>query len=212
MSELKLYGYWRSSATYRVRLALEIKQLSYQQFPVDLIAQGGEQHSEVFHQLNASELVPVLVDGDFVLNQSLAIIEYLDDHYPHPRLIPVSGEAKYRVLSLAHDIAMDIHPLNNLRVLQYLSQNLAVDEPKKTQWYQHWIAVGFRAIEEKLTISAGQYCIGDALSLADICLIPQVYNAERFAVDMSPYPNMMRITNTLRERADFHSAAPESCR
>lgn len=212
MSKLKLYGYWRSSATYRVRLALAIKQLNYQQVAVDLIAQGGEQHSEVFHQLNASELVPVLVDGDLVLNQSLAIIEYLDDRYPQARLIPVAGEAKYRVLALAHDIAMDIHPLNNLRVLQYLSQNLAVDESQKNQWYQHWIAEGFRAIEEKLSVTAGQYCIGDSLSLADVCLLPQVYNAERFAVDMSPYPTIRRITEMLRLRTDIHSATPENCR
>lgn len=212
MSKLKLYGYWRSSATYRVRLALAIKQLNYQQVAVDLIAQGGEQHSEVFHQLNASELVPVLVDGDLVLNQSLAIIEYLDDRYPQARLIPVAGEAKYRVLALAHDIAMDIHPLNNLRVLQYLSQNLAVDESQKNQWYQHWIAEGFRAIEEKLSVTAGQYSIGDSLSLADVCLLPQVYNAERFAVDMSPYPTIRRITEMLRLRTDIHSATPENCR
>lgn len=212
MSKLKLYGYWRSSATYRVRLALAIKQLNYQQVAVDLIAQGGEQHSEVFHQLNASELVPVLVDGDLVLNQSLAIIEYLDDRYPQARLTPVAGEAKYRVLALAHDIAMDIHPLNNLRVLQYLSQNLAVDELQKNQWYQHWIAEGFRAIEEKLSVTAGQYCIGDSLSLADVCLLPQVYNAERFAVDMSPYPTIRRITEMLRLRTDIHSATPENCR
>ncbi len=212
MSKLKLYGYWRSSATYRVRLALAIKQLNYQQVAVDLIAQGGEQHSKVFHQLNASELVPVLVDGDLVLNQSLAIIEYLDDRYPQARLIPVAGEAKYRVLALAHDIAMDIHPLNNLRVLQYLSQNLAVDESQKNQWYQHWIAEGFRAIEEKLSVTAGQYCIGESLSLADVCLLPQVYNAERFAVDMSPYPTIRRITEMLRLRTDIHSATPENCR
>lgn len=209
MSNITLYGYWRSSAAYRVRIVLNLKGLNYQMSPVHLVRNGGEQHSDAYHQLNPSELVPVLTDGDMTLSQSLAIIEYLDDVYPQMPMIPASGHDKYQVLSLAQDIASDIHPLNNLRVLQYLRQHLAVSEEQKDAWYRHWIQVGFSAFEQKLLRRSGQYCVGDTLSLADVCLVPQVYNAERFNVPMQDYPQIQRITERLRRVPGFARAAPE---
>lgn len=210
MTQLRLYGYWRSSAAYRVRIALNLKNLDYQDCPVNLMKEGGEQHKADFHRLNPSELVPVLIDGDVTLSQSLTIIDYLDDQYPETRLVPGTGSRKYQVLSLAQDIAMDIHPLNNLRVLQYLSQTLAVDDAQKAQWYRHWIGTGFTALEEKLTSVSGTYCVGESISLADVCLVPQVYNAERFCLDMTAYPQICRITQSLRALPAFSKAAPEN--
>ncbi|EKO3930099.1 maleylacetoacetate isomerase [Vibrio fluvialis] len=210
MAERKLYGYWRSSAAYRVRIALHLKGLEYTHCPVHLVKEGGEQHSAAYHQLNPSELVPTLIDDGVTLSQSLAIIEYLDDVYPQMPLIPRSGHKKYQVLSLAHDIAMDIHPINNLRVLQYLSNELAVNDEQKAEWYRHWVQVGFAAFEEKLNTRAGAFCVGDELSLADVCLVPQIYNAERFSVDMTPYPQIQRITQSLRAIPGFIKAEPEN--
>lgn len=209
MAERKLYGYWRSSAAYRVRIALNLKGLEYTHCPVHLVKEGGEQHSAAYHQLNPSELVPTLVDDGVTLSQSLAIIEYLDDVYPQMPLIPRSGHKKYQVLSLAHDIAMDIHPINNLRVLQYLSNELAVNDEQKAEWYRH-CSGRFAAFEEKLNTRAGAFCVGDELSLADVCLVPQVYNAERFSVDMTPYPQIQRITQSLRAIPGFIKAEPEN--
>ncbi|ENM5724425.1 maleylacetoacetate isomerase [Vibrio mimicus] len=207
---LILYGYWRSSAAYRVRIALNIKQLSYESRAVHLSKDGGEQHHATFHQLNPSELIPVLIDGEFHLNQSLAIIEYLDEIYPEPRLIPARGAERYQVKALALDIAADIHPINNLRILQYLSAELAVSEDQKNTWYRHWIDTGFRGLEEKLSQTAGEFSVGNRLSLVDVCLVPQVYNAERFNLDMSCYPTLQRVAETLRTLPAFVKAAPEN--
>ncbi|ENM5747132.1 maleylacetoacetate isomerase [Vibrio mimicus] len=207
---LILYGYWRSSAAYRVRIALNIKQLSYESRAVHLSKDGGEQHHAIFHHLNPSELIPVLIDGEFHLNQSLAIIEYLDEIYPEPRLIPARGAERYQVKALALDIAADIHPINNLRILQYLSAELAVSEDQKNTWYRHWIDTGFRGLEEKLSQTAGEFSVGNRLSLVDVCLVPQVYNAERFNLDMSCYPTLQRVAETLRALPAFVKAAPEN--
>jgi len=143
---MKLYGYWRSSAAYRVRIALNLKQLSFENLPVHLVKNGGEQHSDSYKALNPSELVPTLVDGDISLNQSLAIIEYLDEMYPKPALLPQDAATKAKVRALALDIACDIHPLNNLRVLQYLSGALAVTDAAKAGWIKHWLHSGFTAL------------------------------------------------------------------
>lgn len=210
MSEMTLYGYWRSSAAYRVRIALNLKQLSYAQKSIHLVKNGGEQHSAQFQSLNASELVPVLVDGNVRLNQSLAIIDYLDEQYPSLLLTPLDKQKRYVVKALAQDIAVDIHPINNLRVLQYLTNELSVEEAEKSQWYRHWIEVGFHSLEKKLAETHGAYCVGDEISLVDVCLVPQVYNAERFNVDLSRYPIICKVTVSLMQHPAFQAASPEN--
>lgn len=210
MSDRILYGYWRSSAAYRVRIALNLKELSYQQRSIHLVKNGGEQHSADYQNLNPSQLVPVLVDGGVTLNQSLAIIDYLDETYPEVVLTPLDKERRYIVKSLAQDIAVDIHPLNNLRVLQYLSGELSVEEGDKTRWYRHWIEQGFTALEKRLKLCSGEYSVGDEVSLVDACLVPQVYNAKRFDVDLTPYSNIVRVTTSLSELEAFKRAAPEA--
>ena len=206
---MKLYGYWRSSAAYRVRIALNLKQLSFENLPVHLVKNGGEQHSDSYKALNPAQLVPTLVDGELSLNQSLAIIDYLEDTYPEPALLPEDAAAKARVRALALDIACDIHPLNNLRVLQYLTGPLALTEQQKLEWISHWLSSGFTALEQRLAQSAGQFCFGDTVTLADICLIPQVYNAQRFALDLTPYPHIKTVHHNCMQLAAFALAAPE---
>ncbi|MDE1317992.1 maleylacetoacetate isomerase [Vibrio aestuarianus] len=210
MADITLYGYWRSSAAYRVRIALNLKKLTYKPVPIHLVKSGGVQHSPEFSALNPSELIPVLADGELCINQSLTIIEYLDDVYPDIRLIPESGKEKYLVKSLAQDITIDIHPLNNLRVLQYLTAELGVSESQKSDWYRHWFQTGFHGLEKKLAQVAGTHCVGDQISLVDVCLVPQVYNAERFSLDISQFPNIERITANLRAHPAFIAAEPES--
>ncbi|EJI85978.1 MULTISPECIES: maleylacetoacetate isomerase [Alishewanella] len=206
---MKLYSYWRSSAAYRVRIALNLKQLSFETIPVHLLKDGGQQHSSAYQALNPAELVPTLVDEQGSLSQSLAIIEYLDETYPEPRLLPQEPFARAKVRALALDIACDLHPLNNLRVLQYLTGELALDEAQKLRWIQHWLTLGFNALEQKLQQTAGQYCYGDDVSLADLCLVPQVYNALRFNLDLSRYPLISRIYQHCLQLAAFALAAPE---
>ncbi|MEF1291948.1 maleylacetoacetate isomerase [Vibrio sp. M260118] len=210
MSERILYGYWRSSAAYRVRIALNLKGLDYQQRSVHLVKNGGEQHSPEFKRLNPNQLVPVLVDGDMTLNQSLAIIDYLDDVYLEFKLTPEDRQRRYLVKALAQDIAVDIHPLNNLRVLQYLTGNLAADEEQKQRWYHHWIEQGFSALEQRLASCSGKYCVGDEVTLADVCLVPQVYNAKRFNLELGGYPNINRVTTSLNQLSAFQNAVPEA--
>lgn len=209
MPDRILYGYWRSSAAYRVRIALNLKGLEYQQCSIHLVKAGGEQHSAAFQQLNPNQLVPVLVDGEMTLNQSLAIIDYLDETYPKVLLTPTDTERRYLVKALAQDIAIDIHPLNNLRVLQYLSNQLDVVDTDKMRWYAHWIERGFSALEQRLSQTHGQYCVGDQVSLVDVCLVPQVYNAQRFNIDLSPYPIIKKVTVSLNHLDAFQQAMPE---
>ena len=212
---MKLYGYWRSSAAYRVRIALNLKQISAEQLSVHLVKDGGEQHSALFAALNPQELVPALVVEDNTgseqtLTQSLAILEYLEEQYSQAPLLPCSAIEKAKVRAMAMAIACEIHPLNNLRVLQHLSSELDLDEQAKNAWYQHWVATGFTAIEKMIERDGGQFCYGDTVTLADVCLIPQVYNAKRFNVDLSPYPNIERIWQTCRTLSAFVDAAPEA--
>ncbi|WP_144209552.1 maleylacetoacetate isomerase [Shewanella donghaensis] len=210
---MKLYGYWRSSAAYRVRIALNLKQLEAEQISIHLVKNGGEQHSEMFAQLNPQNLVPALVDsddeGEFSLTQSLAILEYLEEQYPQCSLLPQGAKNRAIVRAMAQAVACEIHPLDNLRVLQYLVKEMAVSEEDKMNWYHHWIHLGFAALETQLAVHSGQYSFGDSPSLADICLIPQVYNAYRFNVDLSAYPNIVRIWQSCNELAAFADAAPE---
>ncbi|MGI2257717.1 maleylacetoacetate isomerase [Shewanella sp. GXUN23E] len=208
---MTLYGYWRSSAAYRVRIALNIKNIEAAHKSVHLVNNGGEQHSPEYVTLNPQQLVPALVlDNGEVLTQSLAIIEYLEQAFPVPRLLPTDAVTQAKVRALAGTIACDIHPLNNLRVLQYLTGTLGVDDEAKTEWYRHWINIGFSAIEPQLAISAGQYCFGDTITLADVCLVPQVYNARRFNMDLTAFPHIVRIADSCNMQPAFAAAAPEN--
>ena len=210
---MKLYGYWRSSAAYRVRIALNLKGISAEQLSVHLVRDGGEQHKAAYSALNPLELVPTLtlddeLDAD-ALSQSLAIIEYLDEIHPQSPLLPASALERAHVRAMALTVACEIHPLNNLRVLQYLTQTLGVDEAAKNTWYHHWVASGFAALETLLKRHSGRYCFGDTVTLADLCLVPQVYNAQRFNVDLTPYPNIMRVWTECNQLEAFADAAPE---
>jgi maleylacetoacetate isomerase len=211
MSMLRLYGYWRSSAAYRVRIALELKSLSYEYAPVHLVRGGGEQRQPDYRRVNPQGRVPSLEHDGRVLTQSLAIIEYLDESWPEPALLPSTPAARARVRALADLVACDIHPLNNLRVLQYLSRTLGQAEPARDDWYRHWIADGFTALEVLLAGSAdtGRYCHGDTPGLADACLVPQVYNARRYNCDLEPFPTIARIEQSCNALAAFERARPE---
>lgn len=204
-----LYSYWRSSAAYRVRIALALKALPAEVVPVHLLKEGGQQKTVAYQKLNPAQLVPCLVDADLTLNQSLAIIEYLDVLHPQVRLIPAEPLLGAQVRAFALDIACDIHPLNNLRVLQYLSGTLGIDETQKLQWIQHWLSQGFSALEQRLAQTAGDCCFGDQLTLADVVLVPQVYNAIRFQLDLSTYPQINRLYQRLSQLPAFVQAAPE---
>ncbi len=206
---IKLYDYFRSTASYRVRIALNIKQQAYELVQVHLVKDGGEQHGDAYRGLNPQGRVPALQDGDLVLTQSMAIVEYLEAKYPEPTLLPGNLAQQAHMRAIADIIACDIHPLNNLGVLQYLVNELHCDEQQKLAWYHHWLRIGFDAIEKMLT-SKGAYCFGDQVSLADICLIPQVYNAERFEFDMQPYPRICQINQACLELPAFSKAAPQA--
>ena len=203
-----LYGYFRSSAAYRVRIALNMKGLPYVQTPVSLLK--GEQRSTDYLALNPHGLVPALRDGEALLTQSLAICEYLDEAYPDtPQLLPVDPALRAQVRAVALAIACDIHPVNNLRVLNYLKSELAVPEDARNDWYRHWVVQGFAALEHQLAVHAGQYCFGDSITLADVCLLPQVFNARRFNVDMAAYPLLSRIAANLEVLPAFADAHPQ---
>ena len=208
---LCLHSYWRSSAAYRVRIGLNLKGLKYDIAPVHLVRNGGEQHSPAFAALNPQELVPVLQHGQRMLRQSLAILEYLDEMWPQPPLLPTTARDRARVRALAQAIACDIHPLNNLRVLQYLERDWGVPQPEREVWVKHWIGVGFRAVEALLTDnpSTGEFCEGEQPGIADCCLVPQVYNARRFGVDMSEFPLISRIERSCLALPAFDAARPE---
>lgn len=208
-----LYSYWRSSAAYRVRIALNLKGMEYAIAPVHLVRDGGEQHHDDYRRLNPQQLVPTLVDGRHVLRESLAIIEYLEEAYPATtRLLPRNALACARVRGVAQMVACDIHPVGNLRVLQYLQHELGASDEQKVAWSRHWIEVGFDAIEAVLDASGstGRFCEGNTPTLADCCLVPQVYNARRFGVDMSLYPVITRIDAACAALEAFQRAAPEA--
>ncbi len=207
---MKLYSYWRSSAAYRVRIALHLKGIAFESIAVHLVKNGGEQHSLDYRHLNPNQLVPTLVDGQLTLNQSLAIVDYLEAKYPQQTLYPAKLEDKAKVQAFTLDIACEIHPVNNLRVQQYLVKACGVSEQQKLQWSHHWMAIGFAAIEKKLADTAGKYCFGDQVTVADITLVPQVYNAKRFKLDMTPYPLILNITDNCNQLAAFNLALPEN--
>lgn len=208
---LKLYDYYRSSASFRVRIALNLKQLDYRIIPIHLVNNGGEQHGENYQAINPQCLIPSLDVDNRVLTQSLAIIEYLDEVHPKPALLPNTAYEKALVRSYANLIAADIHPLNNLRVLNYLTDELQASDDQKNAWYQHWISSGLAALE-KLIVNhnlSGDFCFGFVPTIADICLVPQLYNARRFHCDLKPYPNLVRIDANCRKIHAFEYAFPK---
>lgn len=207
---LKLYDYFRSSACYRVRIALNIKGLDHELIPVHLVNQSGEQFSENYQRINPQSLVPSLQENGEIITQSLAIIEYLNETHPTPPLLPKHPYERALVRSFALAIAADIHPLNNLRVLKYLTGELHLSEEKKLTWYHHWLSKGLQALEKKIISHnlSGHYCFGDIPTLADICLIPQMYNARRFECDLTPYPTLVKIDEYCRKQPAFIKAQP----
>ena len=205
---MRLYSFFRSSAAYRVRIALNVKGVTYETVSVNL--PGAEHLAAEFRSVNPQATIPTLDDDGTVLWQSLAIIEYLDARFPSPRLIPAELVARARVQALAQLIACEIHPLNNLRVLKYLRGELKLDETAVSRWYSHWIAEAFGPLETLVTrYGGGRYCFGDSLSLADVCLVPQTYNARRFSCDLTPYPTLVRIADALSAEPAFAAAAPD---
>ncbi len=206
---MKLYNYFRSSAAYRVRIALAIKGLAYEYIPVHLTR--GEQRAAGYVAINPQSLVPLLDDDGTRIAQSLAIIEYLDERHPLPPLLPAAPAERARVRALALAICCDIHPLNNLRVLRYLTKVLAVNEDAKNAWYRHWVDVGLSALETQLSSDAatGAFCHGDTPTLADVCLVPQLANARRYKVPLDAWPTLLRIDERCRALPAFAAAAPE---
>lgn len=207
---MKLYTYFRSSAAYRVRIALNLKGLNYEAVPVHLLKDGGQQRQEEYRKINPSGLVPAFQDERITLTQSMAIIEYLDERFPAVPLMPHDAPGRARVRELAQIIACDIHPLNNLRVLRHLVHELKLSEEAKTEWIQHWIREGLAGLEAHLARdpAAGPFCHGASPTMADCFLVPQVFNAQRFGIDVSAYPNIARIDAHCAELPAFAAAHP----
>lgn len=202
---MKLYNYHRSSAAYRVRIGLNFKGIAWEEIPVNLLE--SEQSGPEYLAVNPQGLVPALaLDDGSVLSQSLAILEWLEETHPEPPLLPARAAERARVRAAVYTIACDIHPLNNLRVLGYITAELNAGESGKLAWYHHWLARGFAALEQ--TVEGERHCFGDAVSLADVCLVPQMYNARRFELDLAPYPRLVAICDHLEGLPVFASAAP----
>jgi maleylacetoacetate isomerase/maleylpyruvate isomerase len=206
---MELYNYFRSSASYRVRIALALKGLDYDYQAVHL-AQN-EQFNESFAAVSAARLVPLLRDGEQVLTQSLAIIEYLDETHPAPPLLPAAPAERARVRALAMDIACEIHPLNNLRVLRYLVRDLKLSEDDKNRWYRHWVETGLEVVERQLAAVPARYCHGDKPTLADCVLVPQIFNARRFDCRLDHVPQVMRVFDACMALEAFERTRPEAC-
>jgi maleylacetoacetate isomerase len=206
---LKLYSYFRSSAAYRVRIALNLKGLSYEILPVHLTKDGGEQRRPEYRGVNPQMRVPALgpSDGE-VITQSLAIIEYLDECFPEPGLLPADPVRRAKIRAVAQAIACDVHPLNNLVVLQYLKRTLQQEQTTIDSWYAHWIAAGFEAIEAM--IAPGPYAFGSEVTLADVCLVPQVANARRYKVPLENFPRVVAVDSACQKLAAFEQARPEN--
>jgi maleylpyruvate isomerase len=207
---IRLYSYFRSSASYRVRIALQLKGQAYETIPVHLLNHGGEQFAPAFSILNPQSLVPVMAVDEHHLTQSLAMLEYLEERFPEPPLLPAGLVERAHVREIALAIACDIHPLNNLRVLRMLKQELGLSDEVKQRWIVHWIELGFAALETTLAASVqrGRFCYGDTPTMADCCLVPQIFNARRFEVDMTPYPTLVAIEQACQTLPAFQQAAP----
>jgi maleylacetoacetate isomerase/maleylpyruvate isomerase len=206
---MDLYNYFRSSASFRVRIALALKGLPYTYKPVHL--QRNEQLGESYAAVSASRLVPLLVDGEHSIHQSLAILEYLDETHPSPPLLPADAAERARVRALALDIACEIHPLNNLRVLRYLKHTLEVSEEAKDRWYRHWVETGLETVERQLVARPGRYCHGDTPGLADCVLVPQIFNAQRFDCRLDHVPQVMKVFEACMQLDAFAKTQPSAC-
>jgi maleylacetoacetate isomerase len=208
---MQLYNYFRSSASYRVRIALALKGLDYDYMPVQLAR--NEQFNESYAALSAARLVPLLKDGDRVVTQSLAIIEYLDELHPQPPLLPGDALARARIRSIALDVACEIHPLNNLRVLRYLVKDMKLPDEDKNRWYKHWVETGLEAVEQQLARhpATGRFCHGDAPTLADCVLVPQIHNAQRMDCRLDHVPTVMRIFDACMALPAFANTQPSAC-
>ena len=206
---MKLYSYFRSSAAYRVRIALALKGRAYEYVPIHLVK--GDQRSSEYGVINPLALVPALADEEGTFTQSLAIIEYLDERFPSPPLLPATAAERARVRAIALTIACDIHPINNLRVLRYLGQELGIAEETRDAWYRHWVDVGLTALETQLgkDPATGTFCHGNAPTLADVCLVPQLANARRYKIPLDRYPTVTRIESHCLALDAFATAAPE---
>ena len=209
---MKLYTYYRSSAAYRVRIALNLKGIDYEPVFIDLRPPKAEQRAPAYLAVNPQGLVPALEHDGTVLTQSLAIIEYLDELYPQPPFLPAAVTARAQVRAMALTVACEMHPLNNSRVLGYLRAPLGLDEDTVSSWYHHWVAAGFRGLEEQArqTSGDGRHMFGAAVTLADIYVVPQMYNARRFKCDLEPYPTLRAICAHLESLPAFARAAPEA--
>ncbi len=206
---MELYNYFRSSASYRVRIALALKGLDYTYRSVHLAK--NEQFNESYAAVSASRLVPLLRDGEHALTQSLAIVEYLEETHPQPPLLPADPAGRARVRALALDIACEIHPLNNLRVLRYLVRDLKVSEDDKNRWYRHWVETGLEVVERQLAAQPSTYCHGEAPTLADLTLVPQIFNAKRFECRLDHVPNVVRVFDACMKLEAFEATRPEKC-
>ena len=209
---MKLYTFFLSSAAYRVRIGLALKGLTYDAEFVHLARDGGEQHRPAYSTLNPERLIPLLVEDEFVLSQSLAILEYLEETHPEPALLPGSPRERARVRALAASVCCDIHPLQNLRVRRYLADELKQDEAAVLRWTQHWIDRGLSALETTLAKGprGGAFCYGDRPTLADVCLVPQLANAVRYRCDLGKYPTLVAIRDRCNALEAFQRAAPEN--
>ncbi len=209
---LLLHDYWRSSASYRVRIALEWKRVPYTRVPVHLLRDGGQQLGPAYRKLNPQGLVPTLVDGGTVIPQSLAILEYLEETHPEPPLLPRDAAGRARVRSLALAIACETHPLQNTRVVKYLEEKLGADEPTRLAWYRHWVETGLAAVEARLARepATGRFSHGDSPTLADCCLVPQLYNAVRYGCDLSGMQTLLRVRDACLALEAFQRAMPEA--
>jgi maleylacetoacetate isomerase len=209
---LRLHTYWRSSAAYRVRIVLALKGLACESVPRHLLRDGGEQRRPDYLALNPQGLVPSLEHDGHVLTQSLAICEYLEECFPEPPLLPAGPRERAAVRAMALAVACDIHPLNNLRVQQYLRDGLGQDEAVVSNWVRHWIAEGFDALEMLIGRHSqdGRHCFGGSLTLADACLVPQVYNARRAGLDLAPWPRLAAVAGHLESLPEFAAARPEA--
>ncbi|MGZ0188042.1 MAG: maleylacetoacetate isomerase [Alphaproteobacteria bacterium] len=209
---LKLHDFWRSSAAYRVRIALNLKGLEAERTFVHLRKDGGQQKLPAYKSVNPQGLVPTLETDGGPIPQSMAILEYLDECHPAPPFLPTDAYARARVRGIADAIACDIHPINNLRILLHLSDALGQDEASVNTWYRHWVAEGLAGLEAELAPNpgGGQYCWGDTVTMADICLVPQIYNARRYDCDLAPYPTLVAINDRLNAIPAFADAAPEN--
>jgi maleylacetoacetate isomerase len=205
---MKLYSYFRSSASFRVRIVLNLKRVPFDTVPVHLVKNGGEQSAPEYMALNPMALVPTLEDEAGTLTQSVAICEYLNELHPAPALLPSEIHERAWVRSICSLIACDIHPVNNLRVLNYITKTLGQDEARKMEWYRHWIDQGFVALEKQLQTRAGRHCLGDTITLADAFVIPQIWNALRFNCAMDAYPTLRRVYDNAMLLPAFIDAAP----